>query len=91
MSQLLAVYLCGSVSWPKVDVVNRPTGIPSNGVIISNLLFQDVTGTAVAGAEDYFILCGDGSCSNIVFDGVDITGGTIPASCNFPPSGCPGP
>ncbi|KAG0647334.1 Polygalacturonase [Hyphodiscus hymeniophilus] len=67
-----------------------PTGIPSNGVIIQNLLFQDITGTAVVGAEDYYILCGDGSCSNIVFGGVDITGGTVPSTCNYPPSGCPG-
>jgi polygalacturonase len=73
------------------DFLPSPTGIPSNGVIIQNVLFQDITGTALPGAQDYYILCGSGSCSNIVFDGVDITGGTVPSSCNFPPSGCPGP
>jgi polygalacturonase len=68
-----------------------PTGIPSNGVIISNLLFQNLTGTAAASGEDYYILCGSGSCSNFVFNDVDIVGGGKTSSCNFPPSGCPGP
>jgi polygalacturonase len=68
-----------------------PTGIPSNGVIISNLLFQNITGTAAASAEDYYILCGSGSCSNFAFSGVDIVGGGVTSSCNYPPSGCPGP
>ena len=52
-----------------------PTGIPSNGVIISNVLFSNVTGTAGSGAQDYYILCGSGSCSNFVFENVDIVGG----------------
>jgi polygalacturonase len=67
-----------------------PTGTPTNGVIISNLLFSNVTGTAVTGAQDYYILCGNGSCSNFVFDNVNIVGGSIPASCNYPSTGCPG-
>jgi polygalacturonase len=68
-----------------------PTGIPSNGVIIENLLFNNVTGTAAEGAEDYYVLCGSGSCNNFVFTDVDITGGTVASSCNYPLSGCPGP
>ncbi|KAH8819738.1 glycosyl hydrolases family 28-domain-containing protein [Xylogone sp. PMI_703] len=66
-----------------------PTGIPTNGVIIENVLFKNITGTAIDGARDYYVLCGDGSCSNIVFEDVDITGGSVPSSCNFPASGCP--
>lgn len=68
-----------------------PTGIPSNGVIISNLLFQNLTGTAAASAEDYYVLCGSDSCSNFVFTDVAITGGGVASSCNYPPTGCPGP
>ncbi|KUJ06425.1 uncharacterized protein LY89DRAFT_769533 [Mollisia scopiformis] len=67
-----------------------PTGIPSNGVIITDLTFQNVTGTAIAGAEDYYILCGQGSCSDFTFTDVSIVGGTVADSCNYPPSGCPG-
>jgi polygalacturonase len=68
-----------------------PTGIPSNGVIISNLVFENIFGTTTGDAQDYYILCGDGSCSDFTFTDVSITGGGIPASCNFPPAGCPGP
>jgi Glycosyl hydrolases family 28 len=35
-----------------------PTGNPSNGVIIENLLFNNVTGIAASGATDYYVLCG---------------------------------
>lgn len=65
-----------------------PTGDPTNGVSISNIQFIDVTGTVDSDAKDYYILCGDGSCSNISFDNVHITGGSDD-SCNFPASGCP--
>jgi polygalacturonase len=68
-----------------------PTGNPSNGVIIENLLFNNITGTAAQGAEDYYVLCGSGSCNNFVFTDVAVTGGTTASSCNYPPSGCPGP
>ncbi|OJJ04800.1 hypothetical protein ASPVEDRAFT_892741 [Aspergillus versicolor CBS 583.65] len=64
-----------------------PTGDPSNGVTIKNVEFVDVEGTMSDG-KDYYILCGDGSCSNFSFDGVSITGGSGD-SCNYPDSGCP--
>lgn len=64
-----------------------PTGDPSNGVTIKNVEFVDVKGTMSDG-KDYYILCGDGSCSNFSFDGVSITGGSGD-SCNYPDSGCP--
>lgn len=64
-----------------------PTGDPTNGVTIDGLAFIDVVGTVESGADDYYILCGDGSCSNFVFSGNSISGGS--SSCNYPPSGCP--
>ncbi|KAL3455385.1 putative polygalacturonase [Aspergillus heterothallicus] len=64
-----------------------PTGEPSNGVSISGVKFVDVTGT-MSGGKDYYILCGDGSCEDFTFEGVDITGGSGD-SCNYPDSGCP--
>ncbi|ESZ96665.1 Polygalacturonase 6 [Sclerotinia borealis F-4128] len=66
-----------------------PTGNPSNGVIIQNILFQNVVGTAAASAKNYYVLCGSGSCSNISFSGVKITGGALTSSCNYPSTGCP--
>ncbi|GIC91863.1 uncharacterized protein Aud_008317 [Aspergillus udagawae] len=66
-----------------------PTGNPSNGVRIENVSFRDVSGTAASSARDYYILCGDGSCANFTFENVDITGGGVNSSCNYPASGCP--
>ncbi|TVY85531.1 Polygalacturonase [Lachnellula suecica] len=66
-----------------------PTGNPSNSVSISNVLFQNVTGTVQAQAHNYYVLCGDGSCSNFEFKDVKITGGEDGTECNYPPSGCP--
>ncbi|KAI2892925.1 CAZyme family GH28 [Aspergillus niger] len=63
------------------------TGDPTNGVKIENISFVNVKGTMSDG-KDYYILCGDGSCSNFVFTDVDITGGSDD-SCNYPSSGCP--
>lgn len=64
-----------------------PTGEPTNGVNVSNILFEDVTGTVQSDAYNYYILCGSGSCSNFTFTGVDITGGL--ESCNYPTDTCP--
>ncbi|KAL4803249.1 glycosyl hydrolases family 28-domain-containing protein [Aspergillus unguis] len=66
-----------------------PTGEPTTGVPIKGVTMTDVTGT-VSGddAMDYYILCGDGSCSDFTFNGVSITGGSGD-KCNYPSSGCP--
>jgi polygalacturonase len=66
-----------------------PTGTPTNGVLISNVIFQNVKGTALESATNYYVLCGDGSCTNIEFIDVEITGGGETSSCNYPPEGCP--
>nr|ASM94209.1 endopolygalacturonase [Evansstolkia leycettana] len=68
-----------------------PTGTPTNGVIIENLLFKNLVGTMAknSNARDYYILCGNGSCSNFVFENVHIVGGESASSCNYPASGCP--
>ncbi|KAK6063511.1 glycosyl hydrolase family 28 [Seiridium cupressi] len=65
-----------------------PTGEPTNGVLIANISFIDVTGT-VSGddAYNYYVLCGDGSCTNFSYENVEITGGN--QTCNYPASGCP--
>jgi polygalacturonase len=63
-----------------------PTGEPTNGVKIKDITFVDVTGTMSDG-KDYYILCGDGSCSNFVFENVSITGGSGD-SCNYPTDTC---
>ncbi|KAI4727145.1 glycoside hydrolase [Aureobasidium sp. EXF-10728] len=63
-----------------------PTGSPTNGVIIKNITMSNIFGTAQAKAKDYYILCGDGSCSDFTFNNIHITGGTN-SSCNVKPTG----
>lgn len=63
-----------------------PTGEPTNGVNITNLVFEDITGTVLDGAFDYYILCGEGSCADFTFTNVAITGGN--SSCNYPTETC---
>lgn len=66
-----------------------PTGSPSNGVVIENVKFQNISGTATAEGTNYYVLCGEGSCKDVSFENVRITGGGEASSCNFPASGCP--
>lgn len=55
-------------------------------MIISNVTMTNITGTAQSKAKDYYILCGDGSCSGFTFNDIDIVGGTN-SSCNVQPVG----
>jgi polygalacturonase len=64
-----------------------PTGNPTNGVLIQDITIRNVTGTATEEGRDYYILCGDASCKNIMIDDVDIKGGGKPSSCNFQTTG----
>ncbi|KAF2030087.1 hypothetical protein EK21DRAFT_66190 [Setomelanomma holmii] len=60
-----------------------PTGNPTNGVFIQNIVMRNITGTATDKGRDYYILCGSSSCRNITINDVDITGGGVPSLCNF--------
>lgn len=68
-----------------------PTGTPTNGVSIAGVRFVNVTGTVTGGSSsyDYYILCGEGSCSDFTYEGVSVTGGKKGGSCNYPETGCP--
>lgn len=67
-----------------------PTGTPTNGVTIDGVHLIDVTGTVTGSSGyNYYILCGDGSCSNFTYSGVKVTGGKKGGSCNYPSTGCP--
>ena len=64
-----------------------PTGNPTNGVIIKNITMKNIFGTATEEGKNYYILCGEGSCSDIKIDNVRITGGGKESSCNFKTEG----
>jgi polygalacturonase len=65
------------------------TGDPTNGVVIDGVTYSNVTGTATSTGMDYYILCESGSCEDCTFTDVDITGGGVASSCNYPSTGCP--
>ncbi|KAI1742477.1 glycoside hydrolase [Xylaria scruposa] len=63
-------------------------GKPTNGVIVTGFVLQNVTGTVGSEAARVYVECGVGSCSDWSWSGVSITGGTKSSSCqNVPPGG----
>ncbi|KAF3033007.1 hypothetical protein E8E11_001015 [Didymella keratinophila] len=64
-----------------------PTGNPTAGVLIEDIVIRNVTGTATDKGRDYYILCGSGSCKNITINDVDVHGGGVPSLCNFQTNG----
>lgn len=64
-----------------------PTGNPTAGVLIEDIVIKNVTGTATDEGRDYYILCGPGSCKNITINDVDVHGGGVPSLCNFQTNG----
>lgn len=67
-----------------------PTGQPSNGVKVTNINMNGVTGTVSSSATPIYLLCGKGSCSNWKWSGVSIQGGKWSTKCiNYPsPASC---
>jgi len=63
-----------------------PTGTPTAGVPITGLTIQDVKGTVGSKAEEIYILCAKGACSNWKWSGVSITGGVKSSKCSNIPS-----
>lgn len=65
-----------------------PTGDPGSDCTISGVTFEDITGTTSGDdAYSYYVLCGDGSCTDFTWSGIDITGGST--SCSPSGSICP--
>ncbi|KAL1310627.1 hypothetical protein AAFC00_000898 [Neodothiora populina] len=64
-----------------------PTGKPTTGVPITDLHISGITGTVASKAEEVYILCGKGSCSDWSWSNVKITGGKKSSACAGIPSG----
>ncbi|KUJ18181.1 putative endo-polygalacturonase, partial [Mollisia scopiformis] len=64
-----------------------PTGTPTDGVPITGLTVEDVTGTVDSDATNIYILCASGACSDWTWSGVSITGGKTSSACENVPSG----
>lgn len=63
-----------------------PTGEPSNDIPIKGLTMDGVTGSVDSDATPIYVLCGEGSCSDWTWSGVDLSGGDD-STCKNQPSG----
>ncbi len=84
-----AITLSGITDYGVVveQAYHGDVGEPTNGVKISGLTLNGVTGRATSSATDIFIDCGDGSCTGWTWTGVSVTGGKKSSSCLHVPSG----
>ncbi|KAK0108479.1 Polygalacturonase [Cadophora gregata] len=64
-----------------------PTGTPTTGVPITNLVVSGISGSVASGATRVYILCGKGSCSSWKWSGITFTGGKTSTKCTNIPSG----
>ncbi|CAG9827641.1 unnamed protein product [Diabrotica balteata] len=64
------------------------TGHAGNNIQIKNLNLHNVQGTMTgSNSMPVYILCGSGSCSNFIWNGVSISGNKKHSSCNYHPNG----
>ena len=64
-----------------------PTGTPTDGVPITGLTMNGITGTVDSNADNIYILCASGACSDWTWNDVEITGGKTSSDCSNVPSG----
>lgn len=66
---------------------NGVDGEPTNGVTVTNVVLQNVTGTVESDAVNIYIECGEGSCADWTWTDVDVTGGKNATNCQNVPVG----
>ncbi|KAF5016972.1 hypothetical protein F66182_11178 [Fusarium sp. NRRL 66182] len=62
-----------------------PTGTPTDGVPITDITINHVTGTVNSGGANVYILCAN--CKNWTWTNNEVTGGKEPKACKGVPSG----
>lgn len=62
------------------------SGVATTGVPITDLTMDGISGTVDSGGYNIWIYCGDGSCSDWVWEDIDITGGATSTDCQYVPS-----
>ncbi|SPO25986.1 probable PGU1 - Endo-polygalacturonase [Ustilago trichophora] len=63
-----------------------PTGSPTNGVKVTNIVMNGITGSVSSEGVPVYLVCGQGSCSNWRWNGVSISGGQKSGKCTNVPS-----
>ncbi|KAH7706068.1 polygalacturonase [Aphelenchoides avenae] len=64
----------------------KPNGTATNGVPVTGLTLDMVTGSVSNGAVPVYVLCGSGSCSGWTWKGVSVSGGKPPKKCSNVPA-----
>ncbi|KAJ5312188.1 hypothetical protein PENANT_c011G08721 [Penicillium antarcticum] len=64
-----------------------PTGTPTDGIPITDLTLDGVTGSVKSSGTNVYILCAKGACSDWTWKSVSITGGKTSSACSNIPSG----
>ncbi|TVY71197.1 putative endopolygalacturonase E [Lachnellula suecica] len=62
------------------------SGVPTNGIPITNFVLDNVQGTVDSTGTNVYILCGSGSCSDWTWTDVSVTGGKTSTGCTNVPS-----
>ncbi|SPO25627.1 probable PGU1 - Endo-polygalacturonase [Ustilago trichophora] len=62
------------------------TGTLTNGVKVTNVMMNGITGCVSSKAVAVYVLCGQGSCANWSWKGVSISGGQRSSKCTHVPS-----
>ncbi|KAJ5982862.1 hypothetical protein N7481_004961 [Penicillium waksmanii] len=64
-----------------------PTGTPTDGVPITGLTVDGITGSLEDDAVEVYILCAEDSCTDWTWEDVSLTGGSTSDDCKNVPSG----
>ena len=65
---------------------NGDKGQPTNGVLVSDFVLEDVEGTVRGSATNVYINCGSGSCRDWRWSEVRVSGGTKRVQCQNAPA-----
>lgn len=63
---------------------NGVDGQPTNGVNITNVVLQNVTGSVLPEAVNVYVECGVGTCRDWTWNGVSVTGGKSATNSSLP-------
>ncbi|KAK6541143.1 hypothetical protein TWF694_008515 [Orbilia ellipsospora] len=53
----------------------------TNGVLVKNITYKNITGSVNSSAKVYNLVCGSGSCQSLTFSGIKITGSSVANTC----------
>ncbi|KAF3934707.1 Polygalacturonase [Dactylellina cionopaga] len=71
----------GDIQKAAIDIEQNYGGPTTNSVLIKGVTYKNITGSVDTGAKVYNLICGSGSCQDITFSNIHVTGATAANSC----------